>query len=169
MARRRTQKAKAKEKILGRLKLVEDKLTGDYLMGGTFTPADAYLFVILRWAKTMHIDLSHLPRITAFKTRMEARAGVQKAMTEESAALTKSRYPEASCEAGMGRAQLYQHRAVVFVRAALRLRRRQPALGGKRAHHLERRRQGHRAGHARYRAQRTDGRRGRSATRRLDR
>jgi glutathione S-transferase len=77
------QKAKAKEKIIGRLKLVEDRLTGDYLMGSAFTPADAYLFVILRWAKTLHIDLSGMPRIIAFKARMEGRAGVQKALKEE--------------------------------------------------------------------------------------
>ena len=77
------QKAKAREKILGRLKLVEDRLTGDYLMGSILTPADAYLFVILRWAKTLHIDVSHLPRVTAFKTRMEMRPAVQKALKEE--------------------------------------------------------------------------------------
>jgi glutathione S-transferase len=76
-------KAKVKEKILSRLKLVEDRLTGDFLMGDKFTPADGYLYVILRWAKTMHIDLSHLPRVTAFKARMEARPGVQKALAEE--------------------------------------------------------------------------------------
>ena len=77
------QKAKAKEKILGRLKLVEDRLTGDYLMGGGFTPPDAYLYVILRWCEKMDIDVSGLPRLTAFKARMEARAGVQKALKEE--------------------------------------------------------------------------------------
>jgi len=77
------QKAKAKEKILGGLKLVEGALTSDYLMGNAFTPADAYLFVVLRWARNMQIDLSHLPRVTAFKTRMEARPAVQKAMQEE--------------------------------------------------------------------------------------
>ena len=76
-------KAKAKEKILGRLKLVEDRLTGDYLMGSAFTPPDAYLYVILRWAKAMHIDVSHLPRVAAFKVRMEGREGVQKALKEE--------------------------------------------------------------------------------------
>ncbi len=77
------QKAKAQEKILGGMKLVEGVLTGDYLMGSAFTPADAYLFVVLRWAKNMQIDLSHLPRVTAFKARMEARPAVQKAMQEE--------------------------------------------------------------------------------------
>lgn len=75
--------AQMKEKISRQLKLVEDRLTGDFLMGNAFTPADAYLFVILRWAKNMDIDLSHLPRVTAFKARMEARPSVQKAMAEE--------------------------------------------------------------------------------------
>jgi glutathione S-transferase len=76
-------KAKAKEKILGRLKLVEDRLTGDYLMGSRFTPPDAYLFVMLTWCKKMDIDVSHLPRLSAFKVRMDTRAGVQKALKEE--------------------------------------------------------------------------------------
>lgn len=76
-------KAKAKEKILGRLKLIEDKLTGDYLMGSRFTPADAYLLVMLRWSEKMHIDVSGLPRLAQFKTRMTARPGVQKALREE--------------------------------------------------------------------------------------
>jgi glutathione S-transferase len=39
--------------------------------------------VILRWCKSMHIDLSALPRITAFKARMESRPAVQKALKEE--------------------------------------------------------------------------------------
>jgi len=76
-------KAKAKEKILGRLKLVEDRLTGDYLMGSRFTPPDAYLFVMLTWCKKMHIDVSGLPRLSAFKVRMDTRDGVQKALKEE--------------------------------------------------------------------------------------
>jgi glutathione S-transferase len=75
--------AKAKEKILGRLKLTEGKLTGDFLMGGNFTPPDAYLFVILRWCEKMGVNISGLPRLTAFKTRMEARNGVKKALKEE--------------------------------------------------------------------------------------
>ncbi|MBA2587750.1 MAG: glutathione S-transferase family protein [Alphaproteobacteria bacterium] len=77
------QQAKAKEKILGRLNLTEDKLTGDYLMGGSFTPPDAYLYVILRWCEKMGVNISGLPRLTAFKARMAARAGVQKALKEE--------------------------------------------------------------------------------------
>ena len=39
--------------------------------------------MILRWAKTMHLDLSTMPRLLAFKARMEARPAVQKALAEE--------------------------------------------------------------------------------------
>lgn len=77
--------AQMKEKIARQMKLVEDRLTGDYLMGASFTPADAYLYVILRWAARMEIDLSHLSRVTAFKARMEAREAVQKVLKAEGA------------------------------------------------------------------------------------
>lgn len=77
------EKNEAKDHILKRLRLVEDGLDGDYLLGGGFSPPDAYLFVILRWSKSMHIDLSGMPRLTAFKARLESRPGVQKALKEE--------------------------------------------------------------------------------------
>ena len=75
--------AKAKEKILGRLKLVEEKLSGEYLMGGSFTPPDAYLFVMLRWCEKFGIDLSGLVGLTDFRRLMSARTGVAKALKEE--------------------------------------------------------------------------------------
>lgn len=77
------EKAEAREEILRRLKFIEDKLSGEWLMGTRFMAPDAYLFVILRWARTMHLDLSSMPRLTALKTRMEARPAVQKALKEE--------------------------------------------------------------------------------------
>jgi glutathione S-transferase len=75
-------KAKAREKIRARLQFTEEKLTGDYLVGG-FSPADAYLFVILRWCGKMGVDLSGMPRLAAFKARMDARPGVKKALAGE--------------------------------------------------------------------------------------
>lgn len=76
-------KTKAKERITMRLGFVEEKLTGDYLIGAHFSPPDAYLFVILRWCAKMGIDLSAMPRLAAFKSRMEARWGVARALKEE--------------------------------------------------------------------------------------
>jgi glutathione S-transferase len=77
------EKTEAREQILLRLGFVEDGLTGDWLMGEQFSVADAYLFVILRWSRTLHLDLSSMPHLLAFKARMETRPAVQKALAEE--------------------------------------------------------------------------------------
>jgi len=77
------EKAEAKDDILKRLSFIEDNLSGDWLSGESFSAPDAYLFVILRWAKSMHLDLSTMPRLLAFKARMEARPAVQKALAAE--------------------------------------------------------------------------------------
>jgi len=39
--------------------------------------------VILRWSRTLHLDLSSMPHLLAFKARMETRPAVQKALAEE--------------------------------------------------------------------------------------
>ena len=52
-------------------------------MGGSVTPPDAYLFVMLTWCERMGIDGSGLPHLTAFQARMAARPGVRKALQEE--------------------------------------------------------------------------------------
>ena len=75
-------KAEARKDIQSRLALIEDRLDDDYLMGGAFSAPDAYLYVMLRWCAKMGIELPG-PRLTAFKNRMEARAGVAKALKEE--------------------------------------------------------------------------------------
>jgi glutathione S-transferase len=75
--------AKAREKIRAQLKLVEQGMAGDYLMGDRFSPPDAYLFVILRWCEKLRIDMSDQPRLRAFKARMESRPGVVRALKEE--------------------------------------------------------------------------------------
>jgi glutathione S-transferase len=75
--------AKAKAEIISRLGLVEKGLIGDYLMGAAFSAPDAYLYVILRWAHGMKVDLAGMPRLIAFKARMDARPGVGKALKAE--------------------------------------------------------------------------------------
>jgi glutathione S-transferase len=52
-----------------------------FLLGDTFTAADAYLFVMLTWAKKMHIAIS--PTLTQFFDRIAARPKVQAAMKQE--------------------------------------------------------------------------------------
>lgn len=55
----------------------------DYLLGKTFSVADAYLFVVTSWAEHKDIDLSEFPKISAFLARVAGRAKVQEALKAE--------------------------------------------------------------------------------------
>jgi glutathione S-transferase len=70
--------------LLSRFKLLDGKL-GDkqFLVGEGFTIADAYAYVMLRWAKKFEIDLGAYPQLTAYFARVHARPGVQAALREE--------------------------------------------------------------------------------------
>lgn len=54
-----------------------------YLMGGTFTVADAYAFTILNWCRFHKIDLTAYPRMVAYMERVGSRPKVRKAMEDE--------------------------------------------------------------------------------------
>ena len=54
-----------------------------YLLGDTFTAADAYLFAVTRWAKGADVDLSAFNALNAFQDRVAGRPAVQAAMTAE--------------------------------------------------------------------------------------
>lgn len=75
--------AKAKEKIRARLGYIEERLSGDYLMGAAFSAADGYLYVMLRWCEKMGIDIAGMHRLEGFKARIEARPGVRAALQAE--------------------------------------------------------------------------------------
>ena len=73
-----------KEKIGKRFDWVAQQLQGkDYLMGSTFTVADAYLFTILSWAKHVGIDLARWPALNSYQARVAARPKVRAAMIAE--------------------------------------------------------------------------------------
>ncbi|MBE7367568.1 glutathione transferase GstA [Ramlibacter pallidus] len=73
-----------RERIANRLAYVDRELAGkDYLMGDTFSVADAYLFTVTRWTKPMAIDLSGFPNLAAHHARVGARPAVQEAMKHE--------------------------------------------------------------------------------------
>lgn len=73
-----------KAKLRDRLTFLDRHFaTNDYLMGATYTLPDAYLFVVLRWAKPMAIDLAAYPKVQAFYSRIEARPAVQAALRAE--------------------------------------------------------------------------------------
>ena len=67
-----------------RLKWTDEQLEGkQYLMGDTFTIADAYLFVVANWTQFVGIDISGMKSLGAFQARVAARPAVQAAMKAE--------------------------------------------------------------------------------------
>jgi len=73
-----------KDKIGKRFDWVAEQLKGkDYLMGSTFTVADAYFFTMLTWTKHVGIDLARWPALTAYRARVAARPKVREAMISE--------------------------------------------------------------------------------------
>ncbi len=54
-----------------------------YVMGDTFTVADAYLFTVLNWAGPLKFDLSRWPVLQAYHQRIARRASVLTAMKAE--------------------------------------------------------------------------------------
>lgn len=74
----------ARANLQRRLAYTHDQLAGKaYLMGDNFSVADAYLFVVLGWAKFIQLDLSAWPHLTAFLARVGARPAVQAALKAE--------------------------------------------------------------------------------------
>ena len=63
--------------------VANQQLTGKQWLTGTRSVADAYLYVTLRWAHVMKIDLSGLDNLDAFYKRMEQDPAVQTALRAE--------------------------------------------------------------------------------------
>jgi len=77
-------KALFRQKIVDRLAYVDRHLAGsDYLLGSRFSVADAYLYVMTRWAAGMKLDMSNLANLGAFAARVAARPAVQQAVKAE--------------------------------------------------------------------------------------
>jgi glutathione S-transferase len=74
----------SKENLGKRFDWLDKQLAGkQYLMGDTFTVADAYLFTVLRWSPRIEIDLAKWPNVKAYVDRVAARPKVQEAMKAE--------------------------------------------------------------------------------------
>jgi glutathione S-transferase len=74
----------ARKKVSGRFDLVAKTLASQpYLMGETYTVADAYLYNMLRWTSFTGIDLAQWPTLQAFFARVDARPAVQAALAAE--------------------------------------------------------------------------------------
>jgi glutathione S-transferase len=77
-------KTATREHLAKRLAYVDGELAGkSYLMGQTFTVADAYLWTILGWTKFANIDLSAHANVQKFIATVAARPAVTKTLQAE--------------------------------------------------------------------------------------
>jgi glutathione S-transferase len=73
----------ARKRLRGLFEQADRQMDGRDWLAGFRSFADPYLYVLLRWAKAMRVDLSGLNRLHAFIDRMQADAGVQAALQAE--------------------------------------------------------------------------------------
>ena len=77
-------KTAARTLIARRLAYIEERLGNHaWLMGDDFSVADAYLYVTLSWNARTLVDISGLPRLTAYYERCRARPSVQQVRKAE--------------------------------------------------------------------------------------
>lgn len=78
-------RAEAEGLVLARLRPLEELLADgrSYLLGETFTVADAYLFVVASWSPHVGLSLVGLPHLTAFLERVHGRGATQAALSAE--------------------------------------------------------------------------------------
>jgi glutathione S-transferase len=77
-------RASLKARFLQRLEVVAKRLEAvPFLMGPSFSVADAYLFTILRWLKRFDLELSRFPSVEAFVKRVGERPAVKAALAAE--------------------------------------------------------------------------------------
>lgn len=74
-----------REKLFRRFDYLQATLAEKaFLMGPSFSVADAYLFTVLGWCKFFSIELDRWPALMAYRTRINARPAVQAALMAES-------------------------------------------------------------------------------------
>ncbi|HUB88865.1 MAG TPA: glutathione S-transferase N-terminal domain-containing protein [Dyella sp.] len=73
----------ARRHLRGHFERLNAQLAEREWLTGHRSVADAYLFVVLRWAKGKQVDLTGLAHLDAFFARMQADSGVQAAMKAE--------------------------------------------------------------------------------------
>jgi len=80
-----SEKEAAKARIGQKLDQIERQLADgrSYLLGETFSVADAYLFVVTNWTGMFGIALDAWPKLKAFMARVAARDTVQQALKAE--------------------------------------------------------------------------------------
>ena len=79
--------AKVPQTMRDSFALIENDLVeGQFVLGDTFSVADAYLFVMTGWLESDHVDMAEFPKVAAHYRRIEMRPAVQRVLAEEAAA-----------------------------------------------------------------------------------
>ena len=73
----------ARTRLRGLFERANRQLRGPEWLAGFRSFADPYLYITLRWARALKVDLAGLDDLAAFRQRMEADAGVQAALDAE--------------------------------------------------------------------------------------
>ena len=76
-------KARAAVRVQKVFEVADKRLAESEWLAGFRSAADAYLYITLRWAKAVKIDLSALTHLEAYKARLDSDASVVKALTAE--------------------------------------------------------------------------------------
>lgn len=76
-------KAAARKRVRALFEAADRQLQGRQWLAGFRSFADPYLYVTLRWAGRVGVDLSGLEALATFQARMDADAGVQRALKAE--------------------------------------------------------------------------------------
>ncbi|MBE5683405.1 glutathione transferase GstA [Pantoea agglomerans] len=75
-----------REKLFRRFDFLQDTLAEKaFLMGPSFSIADAYLFTVLGWCKFFSIELDRWPALVAYRASISSRPAVQAALRAEAA------------------------------------------------------------------------------------
>jgi glutathione S-transferase len=78
------QKDESHASLQKRYGLIEERLRANtWLVGDAYSVADAYLFVVTKWAGMVNVDLTAFPQLQAFQTRMAQRPAVHAALVAE--------------------------------------------------------------------------------------
>lgn len=77
-------KDEARKTLLRQFDFVDRQLgRNDYLVGGRFTVADAYLFTISTWIEAAELSIDQWKSLSAYRKRISERPAVRKAMMDE--------------------------------------------------------------------------------------
>jgi len=77
-------KPTVRQRVLERLQWIDGQLGGQsFLLGGSFSVVDVYLFVVSNWPQYVGVDISPFKNLAAYRERIMARSAVQAAMKAE--------------------------------------------------------------------------------------